>query len=169
MPTTSAPFLLKDTTFSLWPTGSAASGKVEYRCQLSQAEIQPQGGTTGDQTYSTFCEDFTNSSASATYNLVLAGFQAYKDATDLSMLLWTEAGEEYDFLLVPERGTLSATHPGFHGTVTRSEGNAGGTAKTYATMTVTLVCKSKPALVTVDPVAALFGANTGTGSEWGQE
>jgi len=159
MAQTVAPFLLKNLTLTLKkltePDGTPAVGgtATEYRCQLNIASLTPSAGGAGEQTFDTFCESFTNSSASgATWVLNLGGFQAYADVADLSVILFNDEGATYEFVLTPTGGTISATNPGFQGVVTMFPSIVGGTANTYATFTVDLSCTGKPTMITTAPV-----------------
>jgi len=155
MPISTAPFVLKEVSLTLVKSGDATT-PVEYRCQLSQAQLTPSAGAgaTG-ATLETFCETFDNSgTTSSSWVLDLAGFQAFADVTDLSMISFVDEGEKYDFVLVPVGGTISTTNPGFSGQVTMVATPIGGTANQYASFTVSLPCVSKPTMLTTPPVAA---------------
>lgn len=151
MAQSTSPFILKDTSLVLSKAGTGTP--EEFRCQLNSVTITPgTGGGAGEQTYETFCDTFTSGGgSSSTFTLDLAGFQAWADVADLSVILWNDAGEEYDFSLVPMAGPVSATSPAFSGKVTLVEPQVGGTANTYATFTVSLPCVSKPTMVTSAP------------------
>jgi hypothetical protein len=154
MPATLSPFLLTDVTLTLKKVG-AAEPAAQVICQLGKAQITPAANQGTTQEYATFCDDFSSStSAATTFTLDLGGFQAYADVTDLSRLLWIDAGEKYEFVLAPQAGPISDSSPGFSGVVTFVEAPVGGTAKTYATYEVSLPCDGKPELLTAPPVAA---------------
>jgi hypothetical protein len=144
----SSPFVLKDVSLTLVKTGEAGT-PVEYRCQLSQAQLTPSAGAgaTG-ATMETFCAVYDSSGTSASsWVLDLAGFQAYGDVTDFSMISFNEEGEQFDFVLMPLGGVASATNPGFEGTVTMVATPIGGTANQYAQFTGSLPCTEKPTMV----------------------
>jgi len=148
MPTTS-PFVLDDVSLTLSPVSGSAE---EYQCQLNRAELVPStGGGGGGATFESFCNTYSGGGGTASWTLELTGMQAYSDAADLSMLLFNEEGEEYEFVLTPMGGTISATNPGFSGTVTLVPTNIGGTANQYATLTVSLPCSGKPTLLNTPP------------------
>jgi hypothetical protein len=149
MTMTASPFRLKDTDLLLGPKGSDLAD-ASIRCQLTQSELVPSASGGGDS-LETFCATFADPGGRATWELQLAGFQAYADAQDLTMLLFDHELEEFDFLLLPRGGTVSATNPGFSGTVTLTPTNIGGTAAAWATFTVTLTVKGRPVKVTSVP------------------
>jgi len=145
----SAPFVLNKVSLTLVESSATPGTPVEYKCQLSQAQLTPSAaaGTTG-ATMETFCATYDNSgSAAATWVLDLAGFQAWADVTDFSVISFNDEGVEYDFVLMPIEGTVSATNPSFTGTVTMVATPVGGTANQYAQFTASLPCKSKPLMV----------------------
>lgn len=165
MPATAAPFLLTDVTLTLRKVGEVTAA-AEYRCQLGKAQITPAAGTGTTQEYATFCDDFSSGTAAgSTFTLDLGGFQAFADVTDLTRLLWIDAGEKYEFVLTPQAGPISDTSPGFSGEVTLVEAPVGGTAKTYATFEVSLPCTAKPTLLTVAPAAAAAAEGAGEGEQ----
>ncbi len=155
MALTTSPFLLKKVSLTLIKTSEIGTGEeVEYRCTLNQAQLTPSTGTgaTG-ATYETFCQNYdsTGAAGNATWTLDLNGMQNYKDAQDLSLLLFENEGTEYTFQLMPQNellnGTASATEPGFKGEITATPTQIGGTANQYATYTVSLPVKGKPTKV----------------------
>lgn len=150
---TTAPILLKDVSLTLIKTSDIATGDpVEYRCQLSQAELQPTAASSSGATLETFCNSYSASGAgNATWVLALSGFQAYGDVTDLSLLLFDNEGEDFTYTLMPAGGVPSATNPGFSGEVVLVPTNIGGTANQYGTFTVSLPCKEKPVKVVAPP------------------
>jgi len=148
MPLTLQPYLLKDVSLTLVKSGEVTT-PVEYRCQLTQAELTPTASTGGGNALSTFCDDFSDSGGMATWALTLAGFQALADATDFSVLSFVEEGEQFDFVLAPLGGPPSASNPGFTGTITMVATAIGGTAKAWAVFTAACPCVSKPVMVTV--------------------
>lgn len=155
MPITATPLVLKHTSLTLQKTGDAAV--TEYRCQLTQAQLTPSesGGAGGGNTLSTFCADHNDESGATTvWNLEIAGFQSFVDAQDFSLWAFENMGEKANFVLVPghDSPVISATNPGFQGEVTIKPTVIGGTAKTYATFTVSLPCTSKPDKITTPPV-----------------
>lgn len=153
MALTTQPFVMRDVSLTLVKKGAATP--VEYRCQLSQAQLTPAAASGGGQTLETFCSTYSSSgSTAATWTLDLGGFQAYKDVTDLSIILFNDEGEEYTYTLLPEGGTISTTNPGFTGDVTLIPVQVGGTANQYATFTVSLPCLAKPTMLTTPPVGA---------------
>ena len=179
-----SPFVLNKTTLTLKrildPAGAAAAPvgtRTEYRCQLNTATLTPSGATGGGNTttYVTFCQEFeedTTPSGGGGWTLNLAGFQAYADVTDLSLLLFSDEGSVWEYVLVPTGGAISATNPGFRGTVKFQPSTIGGTAQTYATFTVDLPCVTvpaatdptstiKPKLVTTAPGALLSAEEQG--------
>ena len=159
MAMSTAPIVLNNVSLTLTkvrnPDGTPAVGgtATEYRCQLGKAQITPATGGGSTQTYDTFCETHTSQSGGATFSLDLGGFQAYTDVADLTVLLWNEAGAVYEFVLVPNGGTVSATNYGAQGEVTIVEAAIGGTAKQYPTFEVSLPCTAKPDLITAPPTA----------------
>ena len=163
---TTQPFLLNALTLTLKrildPAGAAAAPagtRVEYRCQLNTATLTPStagggGGTT--TTYLTFCQEFetdTSSASTTAWTLNLAGFQAYKDVADLSMILFSDEGSVWEYVLTPQGGAISVTNPGFKGTVKMVPTVIGGTAATYATFTVDLACVQVP--TAIDPTSTV--------------
>ena len=158
MALTTQPFVLSNLTLTLKktknPDGSVATGTaVAYRCQLNTASLTPSAASATTQTYETFCATFeSGGGGSATWVLNLAGFQAYKDVTDLSIILFNDERAEYQFVLSPEGGTISATNPGFQGTVKIVPTVIGGTANQYASFTVDLPCTAKPTMLVAPPV-----------------
>ncbi len=148
MAITQSPFLLKDVSLTLVKSGEVTT-PVEYRCQLSQAELVPSAASGGGASLSTFCDEYSSPGGNATWVLTLSGFQAYQDAADLSVILFNDEGETYDFVLMPIQGAVSAANPAFEGQVTIVPTNIGGTANTYGVYTVSLPCAQKPLMVTV--------------------
>jgi hypothetical protein len=155
MPITTAPFTLRDTSLTLTLVGGQAAVAVEYRCQLTAATLTPSDASTSSTELVTFCTTHSDSSGGgdATWSLDLEGFQSFADATDLAMFLFDNEGEKATFVLLPGQNgeTISATNPGFSGTVTLKPTAIGGTARAYATFTVSLPCDSKPTKVTTAP------------------
>lgn len=156
MPLTTAPLVLNDLTLTLRKKGEVTAAE-DYRCQLQTATLTPSAAA-NSQTYDTFCDTHSSPGGSATWVLNLAGFQAYADVADLSLILFNDEGETYEYVLTPNGGPLSASNPGFAGDVTIIPTQIGGTAKQYATFTVDLPCTSKPTMITVDPVASRIPA-----------
>jgi hypothetical protein len=157
MALTTSPFLLKNLSLTLVKTAEVAGVAEEYRCQLTAATLTPStGGGGGGSTLETFCDSYSSTGAStATWTLDLSGFQAYKDVTDLSILLFNDEGENYTYTLMPEGpAPISATNPGFTGEVTLIPTTIGGTANQYATFTVSLPTVGKPTMITAPPVFA---------------
>jgi hypothetical protein len=149
MAQTSAPFVLKDVSLTLVKVGEVTA-PIEFRCQLSQAQLTPSagGGSTG-ATLETFCATYDSSGTSnSSWALDLAGFQAWADVTDFSVISFQEEGAQFDFVLMPLAGPVSAASPSFSGTVTMVATPVGGTANQYATFTVSLPCTSKPIMTT---------------------
>jgi hypothetical protein len=150
---TTAPFTLKDTSLTLKLLDEAGTTTAtEYRCQLTEATWVPSDASTSSQELVTFCTTHSDSSGggNATWVLQLAGFQSYADATDLSLFLFDNEGEKAEATLLPGQGgaTVSATNPGFKGTVTLKPVNIGGTARQFAVFTVSLPADTKPTKVT---------------------
>ena len=149
MAITTSPFVLDDVSLTLKPTAGTAE---EYQCQLNRAELVPStGGGGGGATFETFCNTYSSSGGNASWALEITGFQAYADAADLSMVLFDNEGQEYEYVLTPMGGTISAANPGFQGTLTLVPTNIGGTANQYAQMTVSLPCNGKPTKITTPP------------------
>ena len=141
-----APFVLKDVGLTL-KKGVAAA--VEYRCQLSQAQLTPAAGTSSGATMETFCATFDSSGTGyATWTLDLAGFQAFKDVTDFSVISFNDEGVTYDFVLMPIMGAVSPTNPSLLGQVKMVATAVGGTANQYAQFTASLPCLAKPLMKT---------------------
>ena len=159
MPTTMAPILLTDTSLTISVAGVAAGAATEFRCQLTKAQLTPADSSTSSATLETFCNTYTSPGGLSVWTLDLDGFQAYADATDLSMLLFDHEGEEGTYHLVPAGGVVSATNPGFQGVVTLKPTAVGGTAKQYGTFSVSLPCTEKPTKVVTpeDLAAAMSG------------
>ena len=160
MALTVAPFVLNNVSLTLEKVrnsdGSAATAgtAAEYRCQLNTASLTPSQKTGAAQEYITFCDTHTSpGGGGSTWVLNLAGFQAYTDVTDLSLLLFNDEGAVYEYVLTPLGGTLSATNPGFRGEVTIIPTVIGGTANTYAAFTVDLPCTGKPTMIVAPPTA----------------
>lgn len=149
MAQTAKPFVLKDVSLTLVKTSETPGTPVEFRCQLSRAELVPSSsGGGGGATLDTFCDSYSDSGAgSSTWTLELAGFQAYADVSDFSIISFEDEGVEYDFALAPLGGTPSATNPAFEGKVTMVATPIGGTAKQYAQFTAALPCSGKPTMV----------------------
>ena len=143
MPITTKPTTLRDVTLTLTPSGGT---EVAYECQLTQAQLTPSSGGGGGNTLVTFCATHDDGGAGtlASWTLDLAGFQAYADAEDFSLLSFDSEGELFGFSLIPTGGAPSATTPGFEGEVTMVATPIGGTAGQYATFTVSLPCTGKP-------------------------
>ena len=150
MTLTSSPFRLRDVDVHLAPKGTDPMTAPSYRCQLTQAELVPSASGGGDA-IETFCATHEDPGGRATWALQLAGFQAYADAQDLTMLLFDHELEEFDYVLLPRGGVVSASNPGFSGTVTLTPTNIGGTAATWAAFTVSLAATGKPVKVTAAP------------------
>jgi hypothetical protein len=150
MPITTSPFVLDDVSLTLVPTAGGTA--EEYQCQLNRAELVPAAGTSSGNSFETFCDTYSSSGGNSSWTLELTGFQAYVDAADLSMLLFNDEGVEYDFVLTPAGGVISATNPAFDGTVTLVPTNIGGTANQYAQFSVSLPCSGKPTAITTPPV-----------------
>lgn len=146
MPITTQPTLLKDVSLTLLKSGSATE-PAEYRCQLTQAQLTPTAASGGGNTLSTFCADYSDSGGLGTWALDLAGFQAFADAQDFSVLSFKEEGSVFDFVLQPLGGAPSATNPGFAGQVTMVGTQIGGTAKQWAVFTASLPCVQKPEIL----------------------
>lgn len=147
MPQTTSPFVLNDVSLTLILSADAATGTAEeYMCQLNRAELTPSAQSTGSE-YETFCATFPAPAKTASWVLDLSGFQAYADATDLSLFLFDHEGEKAEFVLQPQGGAASATNPGFEGVVTLSPTAIGGTANQYAVMTASLNVDGKPVKV----------------------
>ncbi len=128
MPIATKPFSMNNVSLTLTTTGGATP--IEYRCQLSRAELVPAASSTSATSeYATFCETHSIGGGSATtWTLELSGFQAWADATDLSNFLFDEDGNELDYVFIPAGGVVSATNPSFSGTVTASPTPVGGSA-----------------------------------------
>lgn len=150
-----SPFVLRDTSLILKKVGDANG--TDYRCQLTAATLTPSaGGTAGGATLSTFCADHSDASSTATtWTLDLTGFQSYADAQDFSMWAFDNEDAKAEFTLVPgqDGGVPTATNPGFTGTVTVRPTVIGGTAKQFATFTVSLPLDTRPTKITT---AAVF-------------
>lgn len=142
-----SPFTLSDVSLTLILSSDAVGDPVQYRCQLNQAQLTPSASSSGSE-FETFCDTFAAPPKAASWVLDLVGFQAYGDATDLSLFLFDHELEKATYELLPAGGVASATNPGFTGEVTLSPGAIGGTANQYAQMTVSLVCDGKPTKVT---------------------
>lgn len=154
MPIATSPFTLSDVSLTLKVAGGAAVA-TEYMCQLNRAELVPAAASTGSE-FETFCDTFAAPPKAASWTLELTGFQAWADATDLSLFLFDNELKESDFILAPvlnAENPISATNPGFQGKVVLTPGSIGGTANQYAQMTVSLVVKGKPTKITTPPVA----------------
>lgn len=150
MPITTNPFTLKDTSFTLKLLGGGGDA-IEYRCQLTEAAWVPSDATSSTSELVTFCTTHSDSSGggSATWVLQLAGFQSFADAEDLTLFLFDNEGQKAEATLLPGQGgaTVSATNPGFRGTVTVKPTNIGGIARQFATFTVSLPADQKPTKV----------------------
>lgn len=148
-----SPFTLRDTSVILKKVGDAEG--TEYRCQLTAATLTPSAaGGGGGATLSTFCADHSDaSSAATTWTLDLEGFQSFEDAQDFSLWAFDNEDAKAEFVLVPGQGgaTVSATNPGFSGTCTIRPTVIGGTAKQYATFSVSLPVDTKPTKITTPP------------------
>lgn len=160
MALTVAPVVLNNVSLTLEKIrnadGSAATAgtAAEYRCQLNTASLTPSQNTGAAQEYVTFCETHSSpGGGGSTWVLNLAGFQAYADVTDLSLLLFNDEGAVYEYVLTPLGGTQSATNPGFRGEVTIIPTVIGGVANTYAAFTVDLPCTAKPTMIVAAPTA----------------
>jgi hypothetical protein len=150
---TTAPFTLKDTSLTLKLIDEAGTTTAtEYRCQLTEATWVPSDASTSTQELVTFCTTHSDSTGGgdATWVLQLAGFQSFMDANDLAMFLFDNEGKKAEATLLPgqSEGAVSATNPAFKGTVTLKPVNIGGTARQYATFTVSLPASAKPTKVT---------------------
>jgi hypothetical protein len=150
---TTAPFTLKDVSVTLKLIDEAGTTTAtEYKCQLTEATWVPSDASTSTQELVTFCATHSDSTGggNATWALQLAGFQSYADSQDLAMFLFENEGEKAEATLLPGQGgaTVSATNPGFKGTVTLKPTNIGGTARQFATFTVSLPAESRPSKVT---------------------
>jgi hypothetical protein len=149
---TLTPFLLKDVSLTMRPKGTTGATQ-EFRCQLSQAELVPSAASGGGASLATFCDTFTDPGGDATWVLTMSGFQAWKDVTDFAMVAFDHEGEEYEFVLAPMGGTISATNPGFKGIITLIPVNVGGTANQYAVFTTSQpVSGGKPTKITAPVV-----------------
>jgi hypothetical protein len=144
---TTKPFVLKDVSLTMRPAGTTGTSQ-EFRCQLSQAQLTPSTSSGSGTALETFCDTFPLDSGSSTWTLDLAGFQALADVTDFSVISFNSEGEEFEFLLNPMGGTISASNPGFKGNVTMVATPIGGTANTHAVFTASLPCVSKPTMIT---------------------
>lgn len=151
MPVTTSPFLMNDVTVKLVASGGTL---VEYRCQLSRAELVPsQAAGAGGSTYSTFCDTFdSGGGGNSSWTLELSGFQAVKDAEDLTRFLFANEGELLDYELVPAGGVIAADNTGYSGQCTAVPTPIGGTANSYATFDVSLPCQGKPTELVTPPV-----------------
>lgn len=157
MAVTTQPFLLKRVSLTLIKTSEIGTGtETEYKCALNQAQLTPSAGTSsgGGTTFESFCETFDAGAAAsnATWTLDLNGMQNYKDALDLSVLLFENEGEKYTFTLMPDdtsgTETPSASNPAFKGEITAVPTQIAGTANQYATFQVSLPVVGKPEMVT---------------------
>lgn len=155
MPITGKPWTLRDTSITLKIGSDPAT---EYRCQLTAASLVPSAASGGNE-LETFCDKYTDSSGDATWTLELEGFQSYADAQDFSLWAFEHEGEKADFVLVPGQAgsIISATNPGFGGVVTVAPTTIGGTAKQYATFSVSLECESRPSVLKTPVVAVAKG------------
>ena len=144
MPLATAPILLTGTSLTIAVPGVGAGAAIEYRCQLTKAQLTPADSSSAAATLTTFCNEYTSAGGLAVWTLDLDGYQAFEDDTDLSMVLFDHEGEEATYLLIPKGGVVSATNPGFQGAITLKPVPIGGTAKQYAVHTVSLPCKEKP-------------------------
>jgi len=171
---TVAPFVLNNVSLTLEkvrnPDGSAATPGTasEYRCQLNTASLTPSQNTGASQEYVTFCDTHTSpGGGGSTWVLNLAGFQAYADVLDLSLILFNDEGAVYEYVLTPLGGVQSATNPGFRGEVTIIPTVIGGVANTYGSFTVDLPCTAKPSMIVAAPTAAAAEQeSTSRESEW---
>ena len=146
------PFILKNVSVTLVRSSTVASGgtPVEFRCQLTQAQLTPSASSAGGNSLDTFCESYSDSGTSSTWVLELAGFQAFKDINDFSILSFQHEGEEVDFTLTPilrADAPISATNPSFTGVAKLVATPIGGTAKQYAVFTASLPVTGKPVMV----------------------
>jgi hypothetical protein len=163
MPISTQPFVLNNVSVTLKKIknsdGSAATGtRTEYRCQLNTATLTPSAAAGAAQTYDTFCDTFSSGGGGgATWVLGLAGFQAYADVTDLSLILFDDEGAVYEYVLTPMGGVVSATNPAFQGQVTIIPTVIGGVANQYATFTVDLPAVSKPTKIVAPPTLLTAG------------
>lgn len=150
MAQTASPFVLNKVSLTLVKSDAAPGTPIEFKCQLSRAELVPSagGGATGE-TITTFCNTYDSSgTTSSSWVLSLAGFQAWTDVADFSVISYTDEGESYDFVLMPIEGTVSTTNPAFEGTCTMVATPVGGTANSYAQFTVDLPLREKAVMLT---------------------
>ncbi len=148
-----SPFTLKDTSLTLKLVGSTDPAQ-EYRCQLTAATLTPSDAGGGDNELVTFCTTHSEpSGGDSTWALELAGFQSFQSAQDLALFLFENEGARAEFVLLPGQGggTISATNPGFTGTVTLRPTAIGGQARQFASFDVTLPLSARPSLITTAP------------------
>jgi hypothetical protein len=148
-----APFTLRDVSVTLKLLDEGGTATVqEYKCQLTEATWIPSDASTSTTELVTFCETHSDSSGggNATWALQLAGFQSFGDANDLALFLFENEGSKAEATLLPGQGgaTVSATNPGFKGTVALKPTQIGGTARQFAVFTVSLPADTKPVKVT---------------------
>jgi hypothetical protein len=147
------PFTLQHVSVTLKLLDEAGTTTAtEYKCQLTEATWVPSDASTSTQELVTFCETHSDSTGggNATWVLQLAGFQSFMDANDLAVFLFDNEGKKAEAVLLPNQanGAVSATNPAFQGEVTLKPVNIGGTARQYATFTVSLPASTKPSKVT---------------------
>jgi hypothetical protein len=153
MAQTTTPFSLKNVSFTMRPKGATGASQ-EFRCQLSECMLVPTAASGGSASLETFCGSFSDPGGAATWVAQLSGFQAYADVTDFAVVAFNDEGEEYEFTMVPMGGTISATNPGFTGTLILVPVNIGGTANTYAVFSTSQPVVGRPQMITAPPVAA---------------
>ena len=149
MAQTANPFVLKNIELILTKRGGSGAAQ-RFECQLTQAQLTPSTSAAGGgSTLETFCASYDSSGASsATWVLDLAGFQAWKDVTDFSVISFNDEGLDYDFHLKPNTDPTDTPESAeFKGVVTMVATPVGGTAKQYATFTASMPVKGKPTMV----------------------
>lgn len=155
MAQTASPFVLKNIELTLIKSGTTGT-EQRFECQLTQAQLTPStSGGGGGSALETFCNSYPDPAATAggsTWVLDLAGFQAFQDVTDFSMISFNDEGDEYDFELKPNTDpNATPEYPSFTGVVTMVATPIGGTAKQYALFTASLPVKGKPTMVAATP------------------
>lgn len=126
------PLVLKDVELEI--------GTDDYRKHVDQVTLAP---STSQMSWTGLGGNTHTDQSTATWAATLNYVQDWDTANSLSRYLFDHEGEEVDVTFRPRAGH----GPSFLVTLVIAPGAIGGSVNAFATTSVTLGCKSKPALV----------------------
>jgi hypothetical protein len=130
-------FVLKDVLLSV--------ESDNYEAHVSQVQFDPSSSI---QTWKGLTPTSVHTdSTTATWTGILAYAQDWENPASLARYLYEHEGEEVDVIFKPKSGS----GPSFAVTIIVTPGSIGGTLDAFATASVTVGCKGRPALVPVTP------------------